>query len=333
MANEKTFNTRIKLKYDSLANWINNDPVLLSGEVAYVEIPAANNAATTAPTILFKVGDGVKRFSQLGWGSGLAADVYDWAKADSLANAPYAQNVTLSQALAAIESNASSDLETLSTAVANKADSSVVSSLESNVNAALANKADSSVVSNLESNVNAALANKADSSAVSNLESSVNAALANKANSSDVESAIANAEANASAAAANAEANAKSYADTTASSAAANAVANVIANAPADFDTLKEVADWIQSDTTGAAAMQIAISSLTNSKADQSALEALSSVVNTKADETEVSNINARLANAELAISNIQAESTDIDAITQQSGFVIFDCGSSSLNI
>jgi hypothetical protein len=60
-----------------------------------------------------------------------------------------------------------------------------------------------------------------------------------------------------------------------ASDAAASAVATVLDDAPAAFDTLKEVADWINSDTTGAAALQIkvaenadAITDLTNDKQD-----------------------------------------------------------------
>ena len=44
--------------------------------------------------------------------------------------------------------------------------------------------------------------------------------------------------------------------------AAADAVATVVANADEDFDTLKEVADWIASDTSGAAKMQIDIARL-----------------------------------------------------------------------
>jgi hypothetical protein len=53
----------------------------------------------------------------------------------------------------------------------------------------------------------------------------------------------------------------------------ADAIAAVVAGAESDFDTLKEVADWINSDTTGAAALQIkvaenadAITDLTNDK-------------------------------------------------------------------
>lgn len=57
-------------------------------------------------------------------------------------------------------------------------------------------------------------------------------------------------------------ASAKAYTDTTAASAAADAVAAVVAGADSDFDTLKEVADWIKSDTTGAAALQTDVAGL-----------------------------------------------------------------------
>lgn len=82
MANT-TFNTRIKLKYDTLANWTTNKTkVLLQGEVGLCYVPAVTNGTTTtAPTVLFKVGDGTTTWEKLPWGSGLAADVYDWAKA------------------------------------------------------------------------------------------------------------------------------------------------------------------------------------------------------------------------------------------------------------
>lgn len=82
MANT-TFNTRIKLKYDTLANWTTNKAkVLLQGEVGLCYVPAVTNGTTTtAPTVLFKVGDGTTTWEKLPWGSGLAADVYDWAKA------------------------------------------------------------------------------------------------------------------------------------------------------------------------------------------------------------------------------------------------------------
>ena len=48
----------------------------------------------------------------------------------------------------------------------------------------------------------------------------------------------------------------------TANAAAAAKVAEIVANADADFDTLKEIADWILNDTTGAADMANDIAAL-----------------------------------------------------------------------
>ena len=85
----KTLNTRIQLKYDTLANWQSEAAadkgallVLKKGELGIVEIPTASPTAeqVTPPAILFKVGDGVKKFKELPWTSALAADVYAWAK-------------------------------------------------------------------------------------------------------------------------------------------------------------------------------------------------------------------------------------------------------------
>ena len=81
---EKTLQTRIKLKYDTLTNWqdAGADVVLLKGEVGICEVPTGSTAEqVTPPAILFKVGDGTKKFSELPWASALAADVYAWAKA------------------------------------------------------------------------------------------------------------------------------------------------------------------------------------------------------------------------------------------------------------
>ena len=74
---EKTMKTRIKLKYDTLSNWTTADPVLLQGEVAVVNPGTTIDGHTT---ILLKVGDGTKKFSELDYVWSKAADVYDWAK-------------------------------------------------------------------------------------------------------------------------------------------------------------------------------------------------------------------------------------------------------------
>ena len=84
----KTLNTRIQLKYDTLANWQSEAEagkgallILKKGELGIVEVPTGSTAEqTTPPAILFKVGDGIKKFKELPWTSALAADVYAWAK-------------------------------------------------------------------------------------------------------------------------------------------------------------------------------------------------------------------------------------------------------------
>ena len=91
--NQKILQTRIKLKYDSYENWTENNPILLAGELAAVYVaakPTKEVNSISAPQILFKVGDGQvsstgeitgTAFNSLPWASGLAADVYEWAKA------------------------------------------------------------------------------------------------------------------------------------------------------------------------------------------------------------------------------------------------------------
>lgn len=99
MATTTTLNTRIKLRYDTLSNWQSKNPILLKGEVAVVEVPANGvpegkpvddtGSYNYRPTILFKVGKATSTtesdattygFNALPWASGLAADVYSWAK-------------------------------------------------------------------------------------------------------------------------------------------------------------------------------------------------------------------------------------------------------------
>lgn len=78
---EKVLNTRIQLKYDTYANWHEKNTVLKKGEIAIVEIAAAQGAVSQVPAIMMKVGNGTSTFDQLPWSKALSADVYDWAKA------------------------------------------------------------------------------------------------------------------------------------------------------------------------------------------------------------------------------------------------------------
>lgn len=78
MAN-KTFNARLKLKYDNYTNWVTKDPVLLAGEIAVCVVPADTGAVNQEPCVLMKCGDGTKKFSELNFVSALSANSYSWA--------------------------------------------------------------------------------------------------------------------------------------------------------------------------------------------------------------------------------------------------------------
>ena len=82
---EKVLNTRIQLKYDTLARWEQSTLVLKAGELAVVTLGNMKDDSTFTPAdqypVLFKVGDNKHTFSQLPFASALAADVYAWGKA------------------------------------------------------------------------------------------------------------------------------------------------------------------------------------------------------------------------------------------------------------
>lgn len=79
-----TLNSRISLRYDTYDKWNTSSgkaAVLNKGEVG---ICAISQDGAAQPTIMFKVGNGISTFEELPWTSGLAADVYDWAKAKGI---------------------------------------------------------------------------------------------------------------------------------------------------------------------------------------------------------------------------------------------------------
>ena len=96
MATEKILNTRVQLKYDSYANWTSTtlgedkgaNFILKTGEIGICYLPTGYSENQTIgsqpPQILFKVGNGTAKFSELPWASAKAADVYEWAKQASL---------------------------------------------------------------------------------------------------------------------------------------------------------------------------------------------------------------------------------------------------------
>lgn len=113
---EKILNTRIQLRYDTWENWSDESVpnqkgnlVLLQGEVGITYVPDNVDPIHNAPTILFKIGNGTSPFKELNWASGLAADVYPWAKAATKPKYDYTEvGADKSGAASTAESNAKS---------------------------------------------------------------------------------------------------------------------------------------------------------------------------------------------------------------------------------
>lgn len=79
------YNSRLTLKYDTLSNWCPSgtwiDFTPLKGEVCIIN-PAKDLGA--GASCLIKVGDGTTKIGSLPYLGAIAADVYDWAKAQSV---------------------------------------------------------------------------------------------------------------------------------------------------------------------------------------------------------------------------------------------------------
>lgn len=80
----KVFQTRIQLKYDTYKNWSTNNPILKAGEMAIATVATGERKdMTNLPNIVLKVGDGTSHYNDLKFVSALAADVHEWAKANT----------------------------------------------------------------------------------------------------------------------------------------------------------------------------------------------------------------------------------------------------------
>lgn len=107
---DKTVNTKIQLRYDTLTNWDDvstagkgGNYVPKAGEMCIVQVN--DSVADAASPILFKVGDGKTSFSKLEYGSAKASDVYSWAKKSESEFVAWAKNNILPSNLAYTNSN------------------------------------------------------------------------------------------------------------------------------------------------------------------------------------------------------------------------------------
>lgn len=114
---EKILNTRILLKYDTLANWMQDKITLKAGEMAIATIESAATGSTgmTPPAVGIKIGDGTTKFSALPWIQAVAGDVPTWAKESDWATVKNAYNAAIAKAISDLST--SGDLKTLSNKV------------------------------------------------------------------------------------------------------------------------------------------------------------------------------------------------------------------------
>lgn len=112
---EKILNTRIQLKYDSYANWLTHNPVLKKGELAIAYLDQEHVTEVTnfqnIPNVVLKVGDGTNHYKDLKFVSGLAADVYSWAKAATKPEYTYTEITGLEAELDRVSAAADTDTQ------------------------------------------------------------------------------------------------------------------------------------------------------------------------------------------------------------------------------
>ena len=95
--------------------------------------------------------------------------------------------------------------------------------------------------------------------------------------------------------------------------AAATAVANVVAGAESDFDTLKEVADWIAADKEGSAALQTTVSNHTESI---NKINSNLSTLETKVNE-DITNLGNHMTEAAAALSEVDGRLNALEAFEE----------------
>lgn len=128
---EKILNTRIQLKGDSFKNWTAQNPVLKLNELAVVRIDSDDTTVLGSGIsgIYFKVGDGSKTFSELGFSGGIDGRVISEAISrdtliatinETIANSGIATDEAM-QALAGRVTTAEGKITSLEGLVGNKA--------------------------------------------------------------------------------------------------------------------------------------------------------------------------------------------------------------------
>lgn len=289
MAN-KTFNVRISSKVETLANWESANPVLLAGETAYVVIPAEDGAAVQTPVTLTKVGDGTSKFKALAYAGAIAADVYDWAKAETKPEYQASEIKYLADYVAGEVQNTDTQYKVV------KVDDYNYKLQSKELDGAWADVAGSEIVipefdaSVLETDI----ATNATNIATNATNIATNTAAIETLNGTG---------------------------DGSVSKAAADAVATIVADADENYDTLKKIADYIATDATGAADMSNSIATLTTLVGDTAVAtqiaEAIDEALNGDGDTTSKYALASELTALADRVAALEAKEATWDAAEQ----------------
>lgn len=254
MAATTQINTRILNKIDSWSAWqaVANTFTPKRGEICIVEIPSStSNSGLTPPATGIKVGDGTTKFGALPWIQAIAGDVTAWCKTNmadfdkfkAQVAAAVGVNVNdLNGAISALQSSVGAleaNYNTLNSTVAGH-----TSSIET-INAALGlGGADTSLgdrVEEIEGTIAGYTSTNTIASKISAVENRITAIDGTTGTVAGLTSKV----------------NTLVGTDTSKSvrTIAAEETAKIVNGAPESYDTLKEIADWITNDTTGAAEM------------------------------------------------------------------------------
>lgn len=98
----------------------------------------------------------------------------------------------------------------------------------------------------------------------------------------------------------------------------ASAINAVVNSAPEAFDTLKEIADWIEQDEKGSAALVLRVSAIETKNTEQDTAIANEATARTNADNTLQSNIDAEVSARQSAVNALT--NSKLDNITIESG-------------
>ena len=313
-------NVRISHKYDLYSNWMSSNLILAKGEIAVAEIPNSDGAnagnGLTPPTIGVKIGDGTKTFAQLNWIQSIAGDVHAWAKKETLefsdlsdsfkdslgtfigdeiqdTNTTYVFTYTDNKVKIQSKEKGQTDpkdfLDVIEFTIDDSAKITKVASATAGNLPALTE--DGSLVDSGEkigdflksADAEATYATIEDLGAVeedlSDLSGRVDALdTATTGRVSVLEAAVE-------------VLNGEATVEGSVKKQVVDAIAGVVAKAPEDFDTLKEIADWIANDQTGAASLANRVSAVEQTVGEQGeAIAALEEVALSGTASLEVLN-------------------------------------------